>query len=305
MNQPAPNFFIIGAPKCGTSALAHYLAEHPNVFFCAPKEPFFWSSDHVKARETHCLHSIDDYLKLFRDVDPTKHCAIGEGSTNYLQSRVAVEEILKFQPAARFIVMLRNPVDVAHGMHGELLRHFAEDEPDFEKAWKLQESRAKGLQLPKNDRLMHQLQYQDVASFAPQLKRLFDQVPETHRLVIIFDDFVRDTRASYLQTLRFLGLPDNGRHDFPKVNAAGQYRLQFIGRLYQDPPDFLKYPIGRFKTWYSKQGGSLRHWVHGLVQKRVARETMSPAFRQHLKSVFERDITETSKLIGRDLASWM
>ena len=40
-----PNFFIIGAPKAGTTALAHYLSEHEKVFFSNIKEPFFWCDD--------------------------------------------------------------------------------------------------------------------------------------------------------------------------------------------------------------------------------------------------------------------
>lgn len=303
--QPAPDFFIIGAPKCGTSALSQYLAEHPHVFFCAPKEPFYWSKDHPKAQETHRLSSLESYLRLFKGADLKQHKAIGEGSTNYLQSQVAVEEILKFRPDARFIVMLRNPVDVVHGMHGELRRHFAEDEPDFEKAWVLQEKRSRAPCLTKNDRMIHQLQYRDVAAFARQLRRVFDQVDPSRRLVIIFDDFVRDPRASYLQTLQFLGLPDDNRTDFPKVNAAGTYRLQLIGRLYQDPPPFLKSPIGKFKTWYSGRGSRLRHWIHGFVQKQSPRESLSPEFREHLKSVFFDEIHEVSSLLGRDLTSWV
>ena len=305
LNPKSPNFFIIGAPKCGTTAMAHYLAEHPQIYFCAPKEPFFWSTDHAKLRETHRLHSVDDYLKLFRNADPSRHAAIGEGSTNYMQSRVAVKEIVKFQPEARFVVMLRNPVDVAYGMHGELRRHFAEDEPNFEKAWALQQPRSQGKQLPKNDRMINQLQYQDVATFAPQLKRLFDQVPESRRLVLIFDDFAKDPRQCYLQTLQFLGLTDDGRTDFPKVNPAGKYRSQLIGKIYQDPPKLLSYPVGIFKTWYAKQGGRLRHLIHGLVQQKAPRESLSPEFREYLKSVFADDIAETSAMIGRDLSAWV
>jgi hypothetical protein len=303
-NPKSPNFFIIGAPKCGTTAMAQYLAEHPQVFFCAPKEPFFWSTDHAKLRETHRLHSVNDYLKLFKDADPRKHTAIGEGSTNYMQSRVAIKEIVKFQPDARFIVMLRNPVDVAYGMHGELRRHFAEDEPDFEKAWALQQPRSQGEQLPKNDRLINQLQYQDVASFAPQLKRLFDLVPESRRLVLVFDDFVKDARRSYLQTLQFLGLEDDGRTEFPTVNPAGKYRLQLVGKLYQDPPAWLEPPVRCFRAWYAKQGGGIRHWVHSIVQKKASRESLRPEFREYLREVFRADIEETSALIGKDLTRW-
>ena len=50
-----PNLFIIGAPKCGTSALAHYLSEHPKVFFSNPKEPFYLSTDYPHLKEQHFL----------------------------------------------------------------------------------------------------------------------------------------------------------------------------------------------------------------------------------------------------------
>jgi hypothetical protein len=108
-------------------------------------------------------------------------------------------------------------------MHGELIRHFAESEPDFEKAWHLQEERANGRSLPENRRLAFQLQYRDVASYAPQLHRLFELVPESRRHIIIFDDFVKNTLQAYQEVLRFLDLTDDGRDAFPKVNVAGKY----------------------------------------------------------------------------------
>jgi len=46
-----------------------------------------------------------------------QHAAIGEGSTNYLVSEIALTRILQFNAAARFIVMLRNPVDLVHSLH--------------------------------------------------------------------------------------------------------------------------------------------------------------------------------------------
>ncbi len=301
---PSPDFFIIGAPKCGTTALAQYLSEHPSVFFCVPKEPFFWATDHLKARGINDLHSLEDYLGLFATADPVRHRSIGEGSTTYLQSHAAVAEILKFRPDAKFIVMLRNPIDVVHGMHGELMRHFAEDETDFEKAWALQADRAAGKHVPANDRFAHQLQYHDVASFAPQLRRLFDQVPEHRRRIILFDDFIQDARTVYHDTLNFLGLPDDGRSEFPKVNAAGNYRMQSLGRLAHHPPAIIAGPVKLFRAWYIRRGGRMKQMLHRLVQKESPRESLRPVFREHLKNVFRDDIEQTSQLLGRDLTEW-
>ena len=110
-----PNFFIIGAPKCGTTSLANWLAEHPRVFFSDTKEPHFFCTDGYTGVKT-----LKQYEKLFEDAKP-HHLAVGEGSTHYLFSKVAVPNILVYNPDARFIVCLRNPVDMAPSLHSERL----------------------------------------------------------------------------------------------------------------------------------------------------------------------------------------
>src|SRR3990167_9603139 len=104
-----PNFFILGAPRCGTTSLSTYLREHPNVFFSFPKEVNFFSSDIYSS--TLCS-DISSYLKLFSNSEEI-HLAVGEGSVFYLASNCAVPSILQFNPQAKFIVMVRNPVDMA------------------------------------------------------------------------------------------------------------------------------------------------------------------------------------------------
>jgi len=70
-----PNFFIIGAPKCGTTSLATYLGMHPNVFMCSPKEPHYFSTD----INWQLVKNKNDYLKLFAKAT-NDNFAIGEGS---------------------------------------------------------------------------------------------------------------------------------------------------------------------------------------------------------------------------------
>lgn len=299
-----PNFFIIGAPKGGTTALAAYLSDHPRVFFSAPKEVFFWAADFPRSHEVNGIRDIDAYLRLFQNAREGHHLAVGEGSTTYFQSEVAVRRIREFNPDARFILMLRNPVDVAHGMHGELVRHFYETETDFETAWALQSERAAGRRIPNPNYMVHQLQYREVAAFGPQLQRFFEVVPESRRLVIIFDDFAKDTRSTWIQTLQFLGLPDDGRTDFPRMNAARKYRLPLVGRLYQTPPAFLAGPVRVVRNWYNRQQGGIKSVIQRFVQKPAPREALSPEFREHLKTVFQDDVRQVSALLGRDLSRW-
>ncbi len=303
-NRPRPNCFLIGAPKCGTTALAHYLSGHPCVFFCKPKEPFYWDADHTQTTIAHRPASLDAYLQLFSTAAPAQHVCIGEGSTTYAQSRVAAERILQFDPRAKFILMLRNPVDVVHSLHEHLVRRGFEDQADIAAAWGLQKDRAEGRGIPAGCGTPHQLQYKDVASFAPQVERLFRIVPPQQRLIIFFDDLCADARDTYLTTLEFLGLKDDGRSEFPRMNAARQARFGLLRRLYNQPPSRFARLMQLMREWYTNSRSPLRALLRRSLLKDGANRPLSPEFRQFLISEFRDDIAQTSELLGRDLTHW-
>ena len=89
----------------------------------------------------------EQYLKLF-DSAPPSTVAIGEGSTVYLASSNAVQRIIAFQPNAKFIVMLRNPVDLVVSSHMQEQSHLNENVESFETAWQLQDERCQGNMMP-------------------------------------------------------------------------------------------------------------------------------------------------------------
>ena len=219
MNSSNPNLFIIGAPKCGTTALAAYLDQHPQVFVSDPKEPFYWSSDYPGLRRRHGIDSLDRYLELFAEATD-QHRIVGEGSTNYLRSSEAIPQILKFNPDAHFIAMLRNPVEVVHAFHSELFFSYIEYVADFETAWRLQADRRRGASMPPRCEAPQFLQYADVASYATQIERFFELVPASQRHVIVFDDFKSDTARVFDEMQRFLGLEPIAKDSFERVNAV-------------------------------------------------------------------------------------
>ena len=304
MQPRTPNTFIIGAPKCGTSAMAAYLNQHPGVFLCNPKEPFFWSADYPMLQKLHNITNEQRYLKLFAGAKE-EHSVICEGSTNYLASQVAVERILKFNPDAKFIVMLRNPVDVVHAFHSECLFSYIEDEPDFEAAWNKQNTRLCGQSLPKDCIAPQFLQYCDVASYAPQLERFFDLVPAENRKVLIFDDFAADNAGAFQSTLEFLGLPALDKDTFERVNASHDHKYPLFSKLILAPPAPLK-PLVETLRFTARQfkGG----WVDQAKQwfrKPTQRAALRPEFRNELCEFFADDVENTSKLLGRDLNHWV
>lgn len=94
-----PNFFIIGAPKCGTTALCEYLRAHPRIGMSIPKEPHYFCTDCTTRFRT--IYTQQEYLRCFDHVQDG--CAVaGEGSVWYLFSEAAVVNILRFAPDAKF-----------------------------------------------------------------------------------------------------------------------------------------------------------------------------------------------------------
>src|SRR5690348_5699052 len=134
-----PNLFIVGAPKCGTTALSHYLAGHPQIFMTESvgiKEPYYFNWEIKLSHHNWRIRDESAYLHLFDKADPNARYW-GEASPGYLFSREAIPRILEKRRDTCIIVMLRNPIELAHSLHNEHWKSFGEIQ-DFETAWRLQ-----------------------------------------------------------------------------------------------------------------------------------------------------------------------
>ena len=303
MSKNHPNTFILGAPKSGTTSLAAYIDEHPNVFISKPKEPFYWSHDYPELKRRHEMDSLGKYLALFEPASD-EHQVIGEGSTNYLRSEVAIEEILKFNPEAKFIAMLRNPVEVVHAFHAEVLFSYIETEPDFEKAWAMQEDRKNGKLIPDGCEAPQFLQYRAVASYHQQVERLMQTVPEEQRMIIIFDDFKADCAATFQKVLSFLDLPEFEKTDFPKVNAAHGHRFPALSKLVLNPPSWIAPAVNLMRKSLRGKSGVVAK-IKSNLRKPQQRTDLPEEFRAQLCHEFSAEVTNLGKLLNRDLSHWV
>jgi Sulfotransferase family len=101
-----PNLFIVGAMKSGTTSLHSYLGAHPEIFMSAEKEPEYFAKESVWSR------GEDWYLSLFSEAKD--HTIVGESSTTYARLphfQGVAERIAKFNPDARFVYIMRDPVE--------------------------------------------------------------------------------------------------------------------------------------------------------------------------------------------------
>ncbi|MFN2383981.1 MAG: sulfotransferase domain-containing protein [Gemmatimonadota bacterium] len=300
-----PNFFLVGAPKCGTTALSRYLREHPAVFLSRPKEPHFFASDFPGYVVVPSRAAYDD---LFALASPA-HQAIGEASVWYLFSEAAIPAIRRYNPDARLIVMLRNPLDMIPSLHSQLFHTYDEDEPDIAVAWELQAARAAGRRIPPRCREPAFLQYARVGRLGEQVVRLLADLPREQVKLIVFDDFQTQTRAVYEEALQFLGVESDAREHFPPVNENKRRRAHGPARLIERPPA----PLVRMgRELASVTGLALgRSWAEAkrrlrrVNTARVRRPPLEPGLRAAMADAFRADVEALSELLDRDLRGWL
>lgn len=300
-SQRLPNLFIVGAPKCGTTSLYHYLNDHSQVFFSPVKEPRYWSPDFPDPIRR--VKSLEQYLKLFQSASQN-HKIIGEASTTYLRSDEALGRILEFNPNAKFICMVRNPLEFLPAYHMELHLTFHEDIPTLEQAWHLQEPRRLGQCIPSTCAAAALLDYSQAALFGQQVRQFCRLIPERQRMIIVFDDFAKDTQSVYEQVLTFLELDSDGRTEFARSNEARQYRFQILRRLVIRPPAVLAGVITPIRRFLGVEGINILRFADQLVTRRAQRRSLRQEFRQILASEFSSDIELLSMILGRDLSHW-
>jgi hypothetical protein len=301
-----PNFFISGAPRCGTTALYTYLSEHPQIFMSEVKELNYFASDFPHVQKI-TFKTADDYHKVFAKADE-RHLGVGEASPFYLFSKVAFKNMAAYDPNAKVILILRNPVDFIESYHQLNLSLLREDEPDLAKAWDLQDARKHGLRIPSGARGTDLLMYGELGQFGNYVERLLAIFPREQVKIFLYDDLRTDTHAVYEELLAFIGVPSDGRTSFQPVNANFENKSALLARLFHPPQPVYQFfikVISLFGVGFMKQVSVVYNRIERLNTTRAKRKEMDPALRKRLREHFEPDIRKLSALINRDLSAWM
>lgn len=291
-----PDFFIVGAPKCGTTSMYAYLGQHPGIFMPFHKEPLFFGAD---LTHRYGRMASAEYLALFRDARDDQ--LVGEASAWYLYSRHAAQEIDKAAPEARIVVMLRNPIDVMYAQHAQLLFSRQENIVNFGEALAAEPGRIEGRDLPPGSFRRENLFYRRMVRFAEQLDRYFTTFGRDRVHVIIYDDFRDDTAAEYRRLLEFLGVDPDTRVVFTPRNQSKRSRFAWLQRLIWDPP-FKRHLVPilrRFPVSHRARGALLR-----ANSVDAPRAELDPALRAELARELAPEVARLGSLLHRDLSHW-
>jgi hypothetical protein len=293
-----PNLFLVGAPKCGTTALHGWLSTHPDVFM-GRKEAHFFGSDEIWRFGSR--RTLDQYVEFFAAATTQRY--VGDACSWYLYSPVSAREIAAMAPDARFLVMLRNPVDQMHAQHSQQMRNGAEDIADFAAALDAELDRRAGHRIPPTCGFPRRLLYREIVDFAEQLTRYFDVFGRDRVHVVRCDDVTRDPGAAYRQVLEFLDIDPDHRPQFDVVNPNRRARSLRAAAFFARPPAVARAVAGALIP-HEGARKVVRRRIRNLNLVVEPRPPIDPALRSRLQRELAPKVRALEELLGWDLRAW-
>jgi hypothetical protein len=296
-----PNFLIIGAAKSGTTALYAYLRQHPEIFMSTPKELRYFSYYGPFPKELSGEHihpgvkTLNEYEKYFEGVRGEK--IIGEASPMYLYRPGTAEKIKNLIPDVKMLAILRNPIDRAYSSYMHAIRDWKEPLKSFKLALEKEQDRIdQGW-----DILWH---YKNAGLYAEQLARYYEVFDRDKIKVVLHDDLVSSSETLIEDIFKFLEVDKNFKPDTrSRPNVSGlpknTHFHSFMEKLFmQDNP--IK-NVSRVLFPKSIRSG----FMEKIRRMNLEKRPMPKEIREELVSFYQPDIMNLSKLIQRDVSTWL
>lgn len=310
-----PNFLIIGAPKSGTTALYHYLDQHPQIYMSPIKEPNFFAfegkelalrrpGNQQKANQDSVTYvstgrlrksvtDIESYNALFRGV--SSEIAIGEASTLYLHNQRAPERIKNYIPEAKLIAILRNPVERAYSNYLMGVRQGGETLTDFAQALQAE------TQLCSN---LAEVRYVYRGFYYDQLRRYFDIFSSNQIKVYLYEDLATNPSDLLRDIFQFLNVDESFTSDLSiKHNAGGIPQNRIMHRAFHAFRQELR-PIRNILKLLLPEQLYLNYKAQ-YFQSNLVKPQLSQEVRKQLLEVSREEILKLQDFIKRDLSAWL
>ena len=295
-----PNLFLIGACRSGTTSLGRFLSGHPQVIWSNPSSNGYFADDIENYRY---IRTEQDYLACYGSALGSTAYA-GEGTTWYLYSQTAVRNILEFNPQAKFLAILRNPVEQLPSFHNILLTQGNEDVIDFEQAWNLRTERRANRHIPSKCSDYRFLDYGRTACYGTQVQRVFDLAGQDRVKVLLYEDYVSDTKSCYKEVLEFLGLEDDGRDDFPVVNPSRATQSRLLTHLTHKPSEFRQKWGSRIRNALNVDSLGVSKVLYAINSREKGRAPTGLSLENEIREQYRSEIELLSRLINTDLTHW-
>ncbi len=276
------NTFIVGAPKTGTTSLYYYLNQHTNVCMSSIKEPNFFSAKEVNSLfyKSQIVDDINEYHKLF---SPNKKQIIGEASVSYLFFNEVPNRIYKYNPKAKIIILLRNPIEraLSHYLMDFRLGFCSENFEDI-------------IAQPEIFPQYYQ-QYLELGNYFLQLKRYLNVFNENQLSIVFYDDLKSNSQKVMKHIFSFLEI-EFQHLDYSIQNSFLSPSNKFVSELYKF--NSLRKIV---KSLFPEPFLSL---VKSIFFSNNSKPTFSDSIIKQLNAYYKSDIVELEKLLNKDLSKW-
>ena len=284
------DFFIVGAPKAGTTSLYHYLSEHPQVEMSSQKEPDYFSDKAIHQQGMYYgknrVNTLDKYESLFVQKEGVVY---GEGSVSYLFYDNVAEDIKKYNPNAKIIIMLRNPIERAFS-HYLMDYRLGLVSDSFENIITKKSKH-------KNAHLFYQ-QYIEVSKYATQIQRYLDFFEKDSILFIDYDDFKKNVSETVDLTYNFLNISAEFSADInTKYNTFTMPKNKVIRFIYSFV--FLRKILTFLFPIYFVRN------IRGFLFKVDEKPELLKETRSLLRKIFNDDIRKMEEVLGNDYSKWI
>jgi hypothetical protein len=283
--------------------MAQYLAERPDIFM-ARKEMHTFGDDLLFGPQFY-RRKLDAYLAEF---DAWKdQPRAGEASVWYLFSKTAASEIRAFNPDAKIVIMLRDPVEMLHSMYYTFRWDGNEHLSTFEAALAAENQRRAGKLITRQTYFAQGLVYHEIIRFSEQVRRYFDVFGRENVHVVVYDDFAVDVAGTYRRALDFLGVNSTRiETEFEPVNANKFVKSSALRNMVSDP--IVRSAVLAIRPLLPRPVFSVMQNLDARLRKFNSRDgvrpVMNPELRERLQMEFAPEVERISKLLGRDLTHW-
>lgn len=297
--------------------MSEYLRAHPEVCFSTPKEPHYFLVHDLRDKGPAELREVvrKKYLDRFFP-DRQRGDFFAEGSVSYFYAPERLEPILKLWPRAKFLIAVRNPLDLVPSLHQRLFYNGDENLREFDRAWDLVPERRAGRKIPRSCLEPRFLDYWESGFLGKHLDRFFSLVGRERCHVTVFDDFKVDPGREYRRVLEFLDLEDDGQTDFDRHAESKDSRIAWIHRLMKRPPRALLWLFDSEDREVIEAGagkpGPLLEKVMEIRTKIIhwnripaGKPQVSGRVRDEMRAMYRDDVELLSRLLGRDLTHWV
>jgi hypothetical protein len=285
-----PNFFILGAAKCGTTAIYRTLKDHPDIFLSPTKETFFFANDQKYEKGTRYYAN-----SFFRGAG--KYIARGEASPNYFSFPSIVAPRMRDTldlDALKFVVLIRDPVSRAYSHYLHRWK-FLKEEFSFGEALALE-----------NDRLalnpIEWCGYYHDGLYGSLAEQWLEYFPRDKFLFISHEDLLNSRRAILKKICLHLGVDTEFEWgDQIVANPFAVARSRRLMRLMAKPRPWLRW-VDRFvsREWVSQ----IRRRMRQLNSKRTRKPPLDKNVERELRELYAEDIERLEKLLDRDFSRW-